>query len=69
MKLKKKEDQTVNALVLLRRGDKILTEENIGTKYGADTEDKAIQRLSHLLIHLMYSQQTQILLLMPGSAC
>jgi hypothetical protein len=41
MKLKKKEDQTVNALVLLRRGDKILTEENTRTTCGAGTEGKA----------------------------
>jgi hypothetical protein len=32
MKLKKKEDQSVDASVLLRRGNKILTGENMGAK-------------------------------------
>jgi len=48
MKLKKK-DQSVDASVLLRRGNKILTGGNMETKYGAETEGKAIQRLpSHI---------------------
>jgi hypothetical protein len=51
MKLKKKEDQSVGTLVLLRRENKILTEGNTNTKCGAETEGKAIQRLSHLGIH------------------
>jgi hypothetical protein len=50
MKLKKKEDQNMDASVLLRRVNKILTEENIETKCWADIEDKAIQRVSHLRI-------------------
>jgi hypothetical protein len=32
MKLKKKEGQSVDASVLLRRGNKILTEQNMETK-------------------------------------
>ena len=40
MKLKKKEDQSVGALVLLRRSNKILTGANTETKYGAETEGK-----------------------------
>jgi hypothetical protein len=51
MKLKKKEDQSVGALVLLRRGNKILTEGNAETKCGAETEGKTIQRLLYLGIH------------------
>jgi hypothetical protein len=47
MKLKKKEDQSVDASVLLRRGNKILTGEDTETKCGAETERKAIQRLPH----------------------
>jgi hypothetical protein len=42
MKLKKKEDQSVDVLVLLRRDNKILTGGNIETKCGAETEGKAI---------------------------
>jgi hypothetical protein len=66
MKLKK-EDQSVDASVLFRRGRKILIGGN--TKCGAETEGKAIQRLPHLRIHPIYNHQTQILLWMPGSAC
>ena len=69
MKPKKKEDQNMDASVLLRRVNKILTEENIETKCGAEIEGKAIQRLSHLRIHPIYSHQTLIILWMPGSAC
>jgi hypothetical protein len=69
MKPKKKEDQNVDASVLLRRGNKILTRGNRETKCGAETEGKAIQRLPHLGIHPIYSHQTQTLLWMLGSAC
>ena len=51
MKLKKKEDQSMDASVLLRRVNKILTGGNLETKYGAETEEKAIQRLPYLWIH------------------
>jgi hypothetical protein len=68
-KLKKKEDQSVGALVLLRKGNKIFTRANTETKCGAETEGKAIQRLPHLGIHPMYSHQTQTLLLMTRSTC
>jgi len=40
MKLKKKKDQSVDALILLRRGNKIITGGNIETKCGAETEGK-----------------------------
>jgi hypothetical protein len=51
MKLKKKEDQSVDASVLLRNRNKLLTGGN--TKCGVETEGKAIQRLPHLGIHLL----------------
>jgi hypothetical protein len=69
MKSKKKEDQSVDASVLLKRRNKILTEGNMHTKCGAETEGKAIQRLPHLGIHPIYSHQTWKLLQMPRSAC
>jgi hypothetical protein len=47
----KKEDQSVHALVLLRTENKILKGVNTETKCGAETEKKAIQKLSHLGIH------------------
>ena len=68
MKLKK-EDQSVDTSVLLRRGNKIPMEGVIETKYGVETEGKDIERLPHLGIHPIYSHQTQMLLWMPGSAC
>jgi hypothetical protein len=40
MKLKKKEDQSVGASVLLRRGNKILMGANMETECGAETERK-----------------------------
>jgi hypothetical protein len=63
-----KEDQSVDASVLLRRGNKILMGRNMEIKCGAETEEKAIQRLPHLGIHPTYSNQTQTLLQMPRSA-
>jgi hypothetical protein len=42
MKLKKKEDQSVGASVLLRRGNKILKEGNMEAKCRAETEGKVI---------------------------
>ena len=62
MKLKMKEDQNVDSLILLRRGNKIPMEGGTETKRGVETEGKAIQRLSHLEIHPIYSYQTQTLL-------
>ena len=67
MKFKKKEDQSLNALVL-RMGNKIFTG-NTETKCGAETEGKTVQRLPHLGIHPIYSHQTQTLLWIPTSAC
>jgi len=54
----KKEDQSVDASVFLRRGNKILIGGNTETKYGVETGGKAIQRLTHLGIQLIYGHQT-----------
>jgi len=69
MKLKIKEDQRVNASILLRRRNKIITGGSENTKCGTETERKAIQSLPHLGIHPIYSHQNQTLLWMPRSAC
>jgi hypothetical protein len=61
MKLKKKEDQSGDYSVLLRRGFKIPMGRD-GIKCGAEIKGKAVQRLSHLGIHPIYSYQTQTLL-------
>ena len=55
MKLKKKEDQTVKTLVLLRRGNKIPMGRVTVTKYEPETEGKAIQRPSHLGFQPVYN--------------
>lgn len=54
-KLKKKEDQNVDASVLLKRGNKIFTGGNVETKYEAENEGKAILRLPYLGIHPIHS--------------
>jgi hypothetical protein len=68
MKLKK-EEQSVDILILLRRGNKIPMEGIIETKCGAETERMTIQRLPHMRIHPKYRHQTQTLLWIPTSAC
>jgi hypothetical protein len=45
MKLKKKEDQSMNTSVLLRKRNKIPMGGDTLTKCGAETEGKTIQRL------------------------
>jgi hypothetical protein len=69
IKLKKKEDQSVDTSVLLRRGNKIPMAGDIETKCGAETEGKTVHRLPHLRIHPICSHQTQTLLWIPTSAC
>jgi hypothetical protein len=55
MNLKKKEDQSMGDLVLLRRSNKILMGGNTETNCGAETEGTVIQRLPYLGIHPKYS--------------
>jgi hypothetical protein len=69
MKLKKKEDQSVDTLLLIRMGNKMPMEGVTETKFGVETEGKTIQRLPHLWIHPIYNHQTQILLHMPERFC
>jgi hypothetical protein len=67
MKLKK-EDQSVNTTILLRKTNKILMGANVETKCRAETEGEPIQKLPHLRIYPIYSHQTQTVLWMPRSA-
>jgi hypothetical protein len=67
MKLKEKEDQSMDVSVLLRMGNEIPMGGDTETKYGAETEGGTMQRLPHIGIHPIYSHQT--LLWMPISAC
>jgi hypothetical protein len=48
MKLKKKEDQSMDTLLLLRMGNKIPMEGVTETNFRAKMEGKTIQRLPHL---------------------
>jgi hypothetical protein len=50
MKLKKKEDQSVDASVSLRRGNKILMGAYMETKCRAETEGKAILRMNCVFV-------------------
>jgi hypothetical protein len=67
MKFKNNEDQNVDTLILLRKGNKIPMEGV--TKCGAETEGVTIQRLLLMGIHPIHNHQTQTLLWMPKSAC
>jgi hypothetical protein len=69
MKLKKKQDQSVNTLIFLRRRNKIAIEGVTETKFEAETEGMIIQRLFYLGIHPINNHKTQTLLWMPQRAC
>jgi hypothetical protein len=69
MKLKKKEDQSVNTSFLLRMGNKILMEGVTETKFRAERERMTVQRLPHPGIHPINNHQTQTLLHMPARFC
>jgi hypothetical protein len=69
VKLKKNEDHSVDSLFLLRIGNKILMQGVIEAKYGVEPEGKVIQRLPHLGVNPIYSQETQTLLWMPTNTC
>jgi hypothetical protein len=69
MKLKKKEDQSVDTSFFLRMGSKIPMEGVTETKFGAEVEGRTIQRLPHPGIHHIYNYQTQTLLHMAERFC
>jgi hypothetical protein len=48
MKLKRKENESVDTFIPLRSGDRIPIGGDTETKCGAETEGKASKRLSHL---------------------
>jgi hypothetical protein len=66
MKLKKKEDQSVDTSFLVRMVNKIPMEGVTETKFGDETEERTIHRLPHLGIHSTCNLQTQTLLHMPA---
>ena len=68
MKLKKKEEQSVDTSVLLRRGNKIHIEGITEANCEAEIEGMNIEKLPYLGIHPIHNHQTQTLLWMPTSA-
>jgi hypothetical protein len=69
MKLKKKEEQSVDTLFLLRMGNKLPMEGVTETKFRAETEGMTIQRVPHPGIYPINNHQTQTLLHMPERFC
>jgi hypothetical protein len=69
MKLKKKENQSVDTSTFLSMGNKIPIEGVTETKVKAETEEITIQRQPHLGIHPINNHQTRTLLQMPTRAC
>ena len=67
MMLKNKKEQSMDALVLLRKGNKISAEEDIKTMCGTDSEGKPTLRLPDLVVNPSHKIQT--LLLMPTDSC
>jgi Leucine-rich repeat (LRR) protein len=55
--------------ILLRRGNKIPMEGVTETKFGTETEETTIQRLSNLEIHSINNHQIQVLWQIPTKAC
>jgi hypothetical protein len=68
MKLKKKEEQSVDTLPL-RNGNKTPNEGVTETKFGAETKGLTIQTLPHPGVHPIISHQTKTLLHMPARFC
>jgi hypothetical protein len=58
MKLKKKEDQSVDTSFLIRMWNKMPKEGVTETKFGAETKGWTIQRLPYLGIHPINNHQT-----------
>jgi hypothetical protein len=69
MKLKKKENQSMGASVLLRRLNKTLKGGKSEASHGTETERRAMQTLAYLGIHPMYRYQTQRLFWMLQNDC
>jgi hypothetical protein len=69
MKLKKKEDQSVDTSFLLRMGNKIPMEGVTETNFRAETEGRTIQRLPLSGIYPINNHQTQTLFPMPSRFC
>jgi hypothetical protein len=69
MKLKKKEEQRVDTSFLPRMENKIPMEGVTTTKFGAEMEERTIQRLPHPGIHPIYNHQTQTPLHTPARFC
>jgi hypothetical protein len=65
----KKEESSVDTLILLRRRNKISMEGVTEAKFRAETEGRTIQRLPHPGTHHVNNHPTQTLLHMPTRFC
>ena len=62
MKLKKKEDKSVDTSIIFGGGSKMPMDRVTETKFRAETEGMTIPRLPHLGIHIINNHQNQTLL-------
>jgi hypothetical protein len=69
MKLRKKEEPSVDTLLLLKSGNKTPMEGVTETKFGAETKGWTIQRLPHPVADPIISHQMQTLLHTPARFC
>jgi hypothetical protein len=69
MKLKKKEDQSVDSSSLLRMWNKLPMELVTEKKFRAEMEVRTIPRLPYLGIHPINNHQAQTLLHIPARFC
>ena len=69
IKLKKKEDQSMDISFLLRRGNESPMQGVTETKFGTETDGRTIQRLPYLGVHSVNNHQTQALLHIPARFC
>jgi hypothetical protein len=69
MKLKKKEDQSVDTLPLLIIGNKTPMEGVTETNFGAEMKEWTIQRLLHPGIHPIINHKMQTPSYMPARFC
>jgi hypothetical protein len=69
VKLKKKENQSVDPSILLRRGNKIPMGGITKTKFRAETKGMTIWRLLYLGIHPINNHQSKTLWQIPIRAC
>lgn len=67
-KLRSQQDDSAGKVFAIKLDD-LISKGVTETKFGAETEERTIQRLPHPGIHPIYNYQTQTLLHMPARFC